>query len=77
MGAAPAGMKIQAAISSGNMTPLDLPLLIYQMRNWSIHGALLDSSFRNEARFSAYINTILAALSDVHASVSQVLLKAL
>jgi hypothetical protein len=70
-----AGEKIRAAIASGNMTALDLPVLIYQMRNWSVHGGLLDSSFKNEARFRAYIDTVLGALSEVHANISQVLLQ--
>lgn len=68
------GKKIQAAIASGNLTPLDLPTLIYVMRNWSVHGGLLDSSFRSVKRFRLYIDTILEALSEVHVGVSAVLL---
>jgi hypothetical protein len=71
------GKLIQSAISTGNLSALNLPILIYQMRNWSVHGALLDSAFRNEARFKAYIDTVLAALSDVHANISQVFLQKL
>lgn len=68
------GKKIQSAISSGNMTPLDLPTLIYLMRNWGVHGGLIDSSFRSVNRFRLYIDTILEALSEIHLGTSAVLL---
>jgi hypothetical protein len=71
------GKKIKAAISTNNIAALDLPNLIYLMRNWSVHGALLDSSFRSEVRFKAYFDTLLAVLSEVHANISQALLQKL
>lgn len=68
------GRKVQSAISTGNMAPLDLPTLIYLMRNWGVHGGLIDSSFRSVNRFRLYIDTVLEALSEIHLGASTVLL---
>lgn len=68
------GKKIQAALSTGSLAQLDLPILIYLMRNWSVHGGLIDSSFRSVQRFRLYIDTILEALSEVHLGASLALL---
>lgn len=68
-----AGKLITAAVGSGNYSKLDLPVLIYLMRNWSVHGGLLGSSFRSVPSFNLYINTISRALSEVHACVASVL----
>ena len=67
------GKLITAAVASGNYSKLDLPLLIYLMRNWSVHGGLLGSSFRSVPRFDLYIKTIARALSEVHISIASVL----
>ena len=67
------GKIITAAVATGNYINLDMPLLIYLMRNWSVHGGLLGSSFRNVPRFDLYIKTISQALSEVHAGISCVL----
>jgi hypothetical protein len=67
------GKLITAAVGSGNYSKLDLPLLIYLMRNWSVHGGLLGSSFRSVPRFDLYIKTIARALSEVHVCVASVL----
>lgn len=68
------GRKIRSAISTGNMAALDLPTLIYLMRNWGVHGGLIDSSFRSVKRFRVYIDTILEALSEIHLGASANLL---
>lgn len=62
--------KIQTALNSGSLTPIDLPILIYLMRNWSVHGGLTDSSFRSVQRFRLYIDTVLEALSEIHVGAS-------
>jgi hypothetical protein len=68
------GKSIQDAITSGNYSLLDLATIIYAMRNWSVHGGLIGSSFRSVPRFNLFIGTILAAIADVHAGVSSALL---
>lgn len=67
------GKLITSAVGSGNYSKLDLPLLIYLMRNWSVHGGLLGSSFRSVPRFDLYIKTLALALSEVHVCVASVL----
>lgn len=64
------GKLIAAAIRTGNYSALDMPLLIYLMRNWSVHGGLLGSNFRSVPRFDLYIKTVSDALSEVHAGLS-------
>lgn len=68
------GKTIQDAISSGNYALLNLATIIYAMRNWSVHGGLIGSSFRSVPRFNAFIGTIMAAISDIHVGVSTALL---
>jgi len=69
------GKLIVAALKSGNYAALDMPLLIYLMRNWSVHGGLLGSSFRSVPRFDLYIKTVSEALSIIHLGLSSELLK--
>ena len=68
------GKTIQSAITSGNYSLLDLATIIYAMRNWSVHGGLIGSSFRSVPRFNQFIATIFTALADVHSGVSSALL---
>ncbi|MGN8079206.1 hypothetical protein [Variovorax sp. 22077] len=68
------GKTIQDAIHSGNYSLLDLATIVYAMRNWSVHGGLIGSSFRSVPRFNAFIGTVLSAIADVHAGVSGALL---
>jgi hypothetical protein len=60
------GTKITHAIATGNYTPLDIPTLIYTMRNWSVHGVIIGSSFRSVPGFKAYIENISEALATIH-----------
>jgi hypothetical protein len=69
-----AGRKVEEALNTCNFSVLDLPILIYLMRNWSLHGALIDSSFRSVARFKKYIDTVFEALSEIHFGISKELL---
>lgn len=71
------GVKIQAAIASGNYASLDAPTLIYLMRNWSVHGGILSSSFRSVPRFNSYIGTVSEALAIIHLQLSNKLLGAI
>jgi hypothetical protein len=68
------GKTIQDAITSGNYSLLDLATIVYAMRNWSVHGRLIGSSFRSVPRFNLFIGTVLAAIADVHVGVSSALL---
>jgi hypothetical protein len=71
------GKKIELAIDSGNLAHLDLPILIYQMRNWMVHGGIVSSSFRSTKGFEKYIGTVSEALSLVHLHLAQkIVLKA-
>jgi hypothetical protein len=63
--------KVEEALNTSNFAMLDLPILIYLMRNWSVHGALIDSSFRSVARFKTYIDTVFEALSEIHFGISK------
>ena len=67
----PTGKKVASAISSGNLAALDLPTLIYLMRNWAVHGGIVGSNFRSVSGFDKYISTLNEALSLVHLSLSQ------
>jgi len=69
------GKKIQTAITTGSYAGLDLAAIIYSMRNWSLHGSAIGSSFRSVPRFKAFIATVLAALADVHHGIATELLK--
>ena len=69
------GKNIKRALDTQNYSSLDLPILIYSMRNWSVHGGIIDSSFRNEDRFKLYIDTILKSLAMVHDGISAELKK--
>jgi hypothetical protein len=62
----PTGKKIAQAIATGNFSPLDLPTLIYTMRNWSVHGVMIGSSFRSVPGFKAYIGSTSEALAIIH-----------
>lgn len=68
------GNVINQCLTSGSYSSLDMPTLIYLMRNWSVHGSILGSNFRSVPRFNLYIDTINEALSDVHLGISKELL---
>jgi hypothetical protein len=68
------GRKLQDSIQIGDANNLDLPTIIYAMRNWSLHGSLLGSSFRSASRFSVFIDTINDALSEIHSLAASKLL---
>ncbi len=55
--------KINGIVSSNSpVTTLDLPEILYSARNWLVHGALLDSSFRGSpANFISFMTTLTEA----------------
>lgn len=58
---------IQGVVLGGKpITSLDLPVLLYSTRNWTVHGALLDSSFRGDPQqFQLYMTTCTMALANI------------
>jgi hypothetical protein len=64
------GKKVAAAIGSGNLAALDIPTLMYLMRNWSVHGGIVSSNFRSVSGFDRYISTMNEALALVHLNLS-------
>ncbi|MEJ1936177.1 hypothetical protein WDZ92_38780 [Nostoc sp. NIES-2111] len=68
------GRAIQAAIQKQSMSQLDLATMIYAMRNWSVHGGLIGSSFGSVPGFNIFIGAILEATSEIHLNVSKQLL---
>lgn len=65
------GKKVATAISSGNLAALDVPTLMYLMRNWSVHGGIVSSNFRSVSGFEEYISTMNEALALIHLCFSQ------
>lgn len=59
--------KIDTIVRSrSSVTALDLPECIYASRNWLVHGALLDRSFRGSpSQFVLYCRTLSMALALV------------
>lgn len=64
------GKLIASVLKSNSFSALDMPTLIYLMRNWSVHGGLLGSNFRSVPRFDLYIKTVSDALAEVHSSLA-------
>lgn len=60
------GKKVAAAVASGNLVPLDVPTLMYLMRNWMVHGGIVSSNFRSVSGFDNYVATMNEALALVH-----------
>jgi hypothetical protein len=65
------GKAVTAAIASGNLAALDIPLLIYLLRNWSVHGGFVNSNFRSVRGFEAYVETVSEALSIIHLEIAK------
>ena len=58
---------IRAVVVEGKaITSLDLPTIMYATRNWMLHGALLDSSFRGSPKqFQLYMTSVTQGLAEV------------
>ena len=64
----------KVAVDGDTITSLDLPTILYATRNWMVHGALLDSSFRGAPQqFQLYMTTVTCCLADVLGRFAQVL----
>jgi hypothetical protein len=68
-----AARLVAAAASSGNLTALDLPSLLYAFRNWSVHGNALDGGFGSRPRFANYLRILLEVLAEIHFATSSAL----
>lgn len=71
------GKLIQQAITTGDYTRLDVPTLIYLMRNWSVHGGVVSSSFRSVPRFNSYISIVSSSLALIHVQLAKKLIAAI
>jgi hypothetical protein len=69
------GKRIDDAASSGNLSALDIPTLLYAFRNWSVHGNALDGSFGGREKFNLFLNTLNETLADVHLNMALALLQ--
>jgi hypothetical protein len=78
-GRGPVGKAIEDVVVGGRpITSLDLPTLIYATRNWTVHGSLLDSSFRGAPQqYQLYITIITKALAATLGGYAVALEKAL
>jgi hypothetical protein len=72
-----AAKKIAEAAASGNMADLDLPLLLYAFRNWSVHGNALHGSFGGRPKFATYVELLLETLAETHLGTAAALLNKL
>jgi hypothetical protein len=68
---------ISLAAASGNIQSLDLPMLIYAFRNWSVHGNVIHGSFGSLPRFRQYVDVLTRTLADVHVGTARTLLASL
>jgi hypothetical protein len=57
---------VQQAVQAGNANSLDMPTLLYQFRNWSVHGNTLHGCFGTHSRFLEYASLLQETLADVH-----------
>ena len=66
---------IGAVVVDGKpITSLNLPTIMYATRNWMLHGALLDSSFRGSPQqFQLYMTSVTRCLADVLGRFAQAL----
>jgi hypothetical protein len=64
-GRGPTGKAIEDVVVQGKpVSSLDLPTLMYATRNWTVHGSLVDSSFRGAPQqYQLYITTITKAVA--------------
>lgn len=62
-----AAKAVEAVVVGGNpVSSLDLPTVIYAARNWTVHGSLVDSSFRGAPKqYQLFITTVTKALGAV------------
>jgi hypothetical protein len=64
------GRIVAQAANTGDLSKLDLPILLYAFRNWSVHGNSIDGSFGGIAKFEKYVSILIEILADVHQAVS-------
>lgn len=69
--------KTIATAAAGNLSVLDMPTLLYALRNWSVHGNALEGSFGTRPGFLNYVVTLEGVLAEVHLQTATKLLKVL
>lgn len=60
--------ELRSAATSGNISALKLPTIIYGFRNWFVHGNALDGSFGTRPGFLDYVGSLQQVLADLHLS---------
>ncbi|VXD12946.1 hypothetical protein [Planktothrix paucivesiculata] len=65
---------IQQAVQAGNANSLDMPTLLYGLRNWSVHGNTLHGCFGSHPRFYEYTSLLQETLADIHYDVANTLI---
>lgn len=71
------GKAIAEAATTGDLSDLDLPTIIYAFRNWSVHGNALDGCFGSRPRYTRFVEIIQQVLADVHVATSRAIHAAL
>lgn len=67
------GKAIDSAAQTGDVSGLDLPMLLYVFRNWSVHGNALDGSFGGRPKFKEYLEILSESLAEVHVGTAELL----
>lgn len=62
----PVAKAMREAVDAGNANSLDMPILLYLFRNWSVHGNTLHGCFGSHPGFLKYTSLLQETLADVH-----------
>jgi hypothetical protein len=65
------------AVKAGNVDSVEIPMLLYQFRNWSVHGNTLHGCFGSEPGFLEYVSLLQEILADVHYATATKLMSSL
>lgn len=66
---------LETAAATGNYSAIDMPILIYMIRYWSVHGNTLDGAFEGKLNYLQVVESCQDALADIHVSTSTLLLR--
>lgn len=72
-----AGKALFDAANKGCSSNVDLPIMLYGFRNWSLHGNAIDGCFGSHVAFTRYQEILTTVLAQVHLNVSSELLRKL
>jgi hypothetical protein len=69
--------NVEKAVKALRVNSLKTSRLLYQFRNWSVHGNTLHGCFGSEPRFLEYVSLLQEILADVHYSTATKLIRSL